>query len=133
MGGKAIVLFDGVCNLCNGSVQFIIRRDAAGFFQFASLQGGAGQALMAKYRLEGEMSSIVLIENDRVYLKSDAVLRICRHLKGGWRLLVIFRIVPRPLRNLVYDFIARNRYRWFGKQDTCMLPTPDIKNRFLEE
>jgi len=133
MDGKAIVMFDGVCNLCNGAVQFIIKRDSAGRFRFAALQSHVGQALLERYELSKEMDSFVLIEGDNVYMKSSAVLRICRRLKGGWPLLTVFLVVPRPIRDAVYHFVARNRYRWFGKQEACMLPTPELKERFLED
>lgn len=130
---KGIVLFDGVCNLCNGTVQFIIHHDGAGYFQFASLQSIAGARFIKEYGLTPNMNSVILIENGSYYEKSDAALRICRKLEGGWKLLAIFSIIPKPIRDFVYDRIAKNRYRWFGKKDSCMLPNTENHNRFLEK
>lgn len=127
-----VVLFDGVCNLCNGSVQFILKRDPQGRFRFASLQSEAGRSLMAKHRLDPDvLSSVVLLEDGRVWQESSAALRIARHLPGGWKLLRVFAVIPRPIRDAVYRWIARNRYRWFGKTETCWLPTPELRGRFL--
>lgn len=131
-GGGAVVLFDGVCNLCNGSVQFIIRRDPAGRFRFASLQSEAGQALLRRHGLDPEdLFSVILVEDGRVHSRSDAALRIAGGLSGGWRAAGALRVVPRPLRDLVYGLVARNRYRWFGRRDACMIPTPELRARFL--
>lgn len=128
-----ILLFDGVCNLCNGAVQFIIERDEDGFFRFASLQSDAAKKLLEQYpEAPEDISTIVLLEKGRLYTKSDAALRAARYLSGAWPALYGFVIVPRPIRNAVYDWIARNRYRWFGKKDQCMIPTPELKGRFLE-
>lgn len=128
----AFVLFDGVCNLCNGSVNFIIDRDPEGYFKFASLQSEEAEAIMRRVGISGaSLESIVLVEGGRVYRRSDAVLRIARKLKGLWPALALFSIVPRPIRDWVYDWIARNRYRWFGKRDTCRIPTPELRSRFL--
>ena len=127
-----IVLFDGVCNLCNGSVQFLLKRDPEGRFRFASLQSDAGRRLMAEHGLAVDsLSSVLLIEGGQVWQESSAALRIARHLPGAWKLLRVFAAVPRPLRDAVYRWIARNRYRWFGKTETCWLPTPELKARFL--
>lgn len=128
-----IILFDGVCNLCNNSVKSIIQRDSAGYFQFASLQSDVGQKLLQHYGLNDYINSFVLIENERYYLKSSAALRICKNLDGAWKLLSFLRIIPRPIRDFIYDRIAHNRYKWFGKQDSCMIPTPEIRKRFLDE
>lgn len=131
--GGPILLFDGVCNLCNGAVQFILKRDAKGAFRFASLQSPVGQALLQFAGLPAEhISTLVLFENGQAYVRSDAALRIARHLKGGWLLLYGFIAVPRPVRDVVYNWIARNRYRWFGKQESCMMPSPEWKGRFLD-
>jgi len=124
------VLFDGVCNLCNASINFVIDRDAEAVFRFAPLQSDVGRALVAECGLVDE-DSIVLVEDGRCYVRSDAALRIARRLDGAWRLLGVLRIVPRPLRDAAYRVIARYRYRWFGKQDACRLPTPDLRVRFL--
>ncbi|PLR76640.1 thiol-disulfide oxidoreductase [Bacillus sp. V3-13] len=128
----AIILFDGVCNLCNSSVQFIIKRDQQGYFKFASIQGEAGQKLLKENNINNGIDSIVLIEKQKVYIKSSAALRIAGKLQGGGKLLALLLLVPVPIRNFLYDWIAHNRYRWFGKQDSCMLPTASIKERFLE-
>jgi predicted DCC family thiol-disulfide oxidoreductase YuxK len=127
-----IVLFDGVCNLCNGSVQFIIRHDRQGRFRFASLQSSVGQDLLARFGMDpGRLDSVILVEGDRWYKESDAALRIARGMSGGWKALTVFRVIPRPIRDAVYRLIARNRYRWFGEQETCWLPTPELRGRFL--
>lgn len=132
MGEPPIVLFDGVCNLCSGSVQFLLKRDLEGRLRFASLQSDAGRSLMAKHGLDVDaLSSVLLIEDGQVWQESSAALRIARHLPGAWKLLRVFTAVPRPLRDTVYRWIARNRYRWFGKAGTCWLPTPELKARFL--
>lgn len=127
-----IVLFDGVCNLCSGSVQFILRRDPAGTFRFASLQSDLAQSLLTGRGLDPKaLDSVVVVEGDRLYRESDAALRIARDLKGAWKALSVFRVVPRPVRDWAYRLIARNRYRWFGKSETCWLPTPELRGRFL--
>lgn len=127
-----IVLFDGVCNLCNGSVQFLLKRDREALFRFASLQSETGQKLQAELGMDPQaLDSVILVEGDRWYKESDAALRIARSLPGAWKLLTAFRIVPRPIRDAVYRLIARNRYRWFGKTETCWLPTPELRGRFL--
>ncbi|MFC4247027.1 thiol-disulfide oxidoreductase DCC family protein [Natribaculum luteum] len=128
-----IVLFDGVCNLCQGVVQFIVPRDPDGTFRFASLQSDVGQKLLERYGLPtDELESIVLIEGEDCYVKSAAVVRIARHLGGAYALLSPFRFVPRPIRDWAYDFVADHRYQWFGKKDRCMMPTGDVQSRFLE-
>jgi predicted DCC family thiol-disulfide oxidoreductase YuxK len=128
-----IILFDGVCNLCNGAVQFIIERDKKQHFRFASLQSKTGQEYQQKAGLAiDKIDTILLVENGKIYQKSTAALRIARHLDGLWSILYIFIIVPPFIRNAVYDFIAKNRYKWFGKQDSCWMPTPDLKKLFLE-
>ena len=126
-----VVLFDGVCNLCNASVGFLIDRDPDAVFRFAPLQSDIGRALVADCDLEGE-DSIVLVEDGQCYLRSDAALRIAGRMRGAWPLLGVFRLVPRPLRDALYRTVAQNRYRWFGKQDACRLPTPDLQRRFLD-
>jgi predicted DCC family thiol-disulfide oxidoreductase YuxK len=127
-----IVLFDGVCNLCDNSVKFIIKRDKRGIFKMASLQSEVGMQLQEKYGQDtSKINSVMLIENDKIYTKSTAALRIAKHLDGPWKLFIVFMIIPAPIRDIVYDFIARNRYRWFGKHDACMIPDKSIKARFL--
>jgi len=127
-----VLLFDGVCNLCNGSVQFIIERDPEARFRFASLQSEEGQALLNRFESRpADLSSVVLVQEGRLYARSEAALRVARQLSGGWPLLYALIVVPRPIRDAVYNWIARNRYRWFGKKDACMIPSPDLKARFL--
>lgn len=129
-----IVLFDGVCNLCNGSVQFIIRNDKEGKLKFASLQSDNGQQLLSRYSIDrSKVDSIVFIDQGKAYIESTAALRIAGYLDGLWKILVVFRIVPVFIRDAVYRWIARNRYRWFGKQDSCMMPEPGVRERFLED
>ncbi|WP_026461853.1 thiol-disulfide oxidoreductase DCC family protein [Adhaeribacter aquaticus] len=129
---ESIILFDGVCNLCNGFVQFVIERDAANRFKFASLQSDVAQSyLMQLPPAVRSIESIVLIQNGRYYQQSAAALRILRGLTGGWPLLYAFMILPAFLRDGVYRLVAKNRYRWFGQQASCMLPTPELKARFL--
>jgi predicted DCC family thiol-disulfide oxidoreductase YuxK len=129
----AIILFDGVCNLCNGFVQFIIRHDSAGYFQFTSLQSEVGQRLLAQYgtTVATTPETVVLIKQGRLYTHSTAVLHILRSLGGAWQLFYAGLLLPRVVRDAVYRFVARHRYRWFGQQDACMLPTPDLAQRFL--
>ena len=128
-----VILFDGVCNLCNGSVQFVIRRDKDALFRFASLQSNSGQALLRQYGLpENTFNSFVLIDGGKTYTKSSAALRVAKKMRGGWRLLYGLMIVPKFIRDGIYNLIARNRYRWFGKKDACMIPTPALKSRFLD-
>nr|WP_259545673.1 thiol-disulfide oxidoreductase DCC family protein [Heyndrickxia oleronia] len=126
-----IILFDGVCNFCNGSVQFIIKRDQNKYFKFASLQSEVGAKLLMEYGVNSSLDSFVLIEDGKLYTKSEAALRVCRSLNGLWKWGYAFRIIPLPIRNLIYDIIAKNRYRWFGKRDSCMIPSKEDQERFL--
>ncbi|WP_096395381.1 thiol-disulfide oxidoreductase DCC family protein [Halorubrum trapanicum] len=129
----AIILFDGVCNLCSGFVQFVVPRDPEGKYRFASLQSDVGRELLAEHDLPtDELESIVLIEDGESYVKSSAVIRIATGLGGRYRLLSPFRYVPAALRDRVYDFVADNRYRWFGKKDQCLMPSGDMESRFIE-
>jgi len=131
----AVVLFDGVCNLCNHTVDFILRHDPHSYFYFASLQSEIAQQLLSGYPNAGtyasQLDTVLLVEKGKVYEKSSAVLRIASRLSWQWQWLRIFSIVPRPLRNRLYDWVARNRYRWFGKKSTCRLPSPAERARFL--
>lgn len=128
-----ILLFDGVCNLCDGVVQFIIRKDRKQLFRFASLQSAAGQELLRSAGLPlSDFDSFVYIRGDRYYRRSTAALLVLKELGGLWQLTYLFRIVPRFIRDAVYRLIARSRYRWFGKKESCMLPTPALKERFLD-
>jgi predicted DCC family thiol-disulfide oxidoreductase YuxK len=128
---RAIILFDGVCNLCNNSVQFIIKRDPTAYFQFASLQSDVGVKLRKTYDLPTHIDSVVLIENNKVFVKSNAALHICKHLKGMWKLLFVLKLLPQFIRDGLYEIVAKNRYKWFGKRDQCMLPDQNRKDRFL--
>jgi len=128
---ERIILFDGVCNLCNSSVQFIIKRDPKGRFKFASIQSETGQSLLELHGYDKEIDSFILIENQKIYFKSSAALMVCRNLNGLWKLLTILRILPAPFRDFFYDVVANNRYKWFGKKESCMLPTKEMKKRFL--
>lgn len=128
----AVVLFDGVCNLCNGSVRFIIERDPRGRFQFAPLQSPVADRLIgARVDRASLPDSIVLVDDAGLYVRSSAALRIARGLRFPWPLAWVFIVVPRPIRDWVYDLIARHRYAWFGKRDECMVPTSQIRDRFL--
>lgn len=128
----AIILFDGVCNLCNGAVQFIIKRDPNAYFRFAALQSETGQRLFKEAGLlSNQLDTIVLLEDGRAYMRSDAALRIARRLQQPWPLWYGARVLPRVLRDGLYNLIARYRYRLFGKQESCMIPTPALKARFL--
>ncbi|WP_372975327.1 thiol-disulfide oxidoreductase DCC family protein [Muriicola sp.] len=131
--GKKIILFDGVCNLCNRSVQFVIRRDKKDLFRFAALQSEAGERLVRERGIDtSKVDSIILIEPGvAYYVKSEAALRIARSLSGIWPILGIFLWLPDKLRDVFYDLIARNRYRIFGKQDACMVPSPELRKKFL--
>ena len=132
MQGKSIVLIDGVCHLCQGVVRFIIPRDPKAHFMFSPLQSGvSGELLKAGNLPAGSLSTVVLVENGVYYTESAAVLRIARRLRFPWPAAYILILVPRPLRNALYRLVARNRYRWFGRDEQCMLPTPDIRRRFL--
>jgi predicted DCC family thiol-disulfide oxidoreductase YuxK len=132
LADNQLVLFDGVCNLCNSSVDFIVRHDKKGVFKFASLQSDLGQQIMQKFNLPiQKYDSVLLIKKNKALKKSTAALEIARQLSGAWFLFYGFILVPAFIRNLVYDLIAQNRYRWFGKKETCRLPTLAERGRFL--
>lgn len=129
---NAIILFDGVCNFCNDIINFIIQHDSHSYFHFASLQSPIGQALLQQYNLDTDrFDTFILIENDQVYERSTAALKVARHLSGWMSKLHALIIVPKPLRDMGYSIVAKNRYRLFGKNDACMVPTPDVRSRFL--
>jgi len=131
--GGPIVLFDGVCRFCNASINFILDRDRAGRVRFAALQSAAGQALLRRYGLPTDrFASLVLVEGGRCWGRSTAALRIARHLDGLWPLAALLLAVPPFLRDAAYDLLARNRYRWFGQLDACRVPTPEVRQRFLD-
>lgn len=127
-----IILFDGDCNFCDANVQFIIKRDPAAHFHFTSLQSNKGLELTKQYAIPHNVDSLVLVENGKAYTQSTAALRIAKKLDGLWHLLFLFILVPRPIRNGVYNYIANNRYKWFGKKEiSCELPSPENRKRFL--
>lgn len=127
---KAVILFDGVCNLCNTSVDFVIRKDKNEYFQFGALQQSSD--LLKKYHIDSQyLNSLVLIENGKVFYKSSAALRIAKRLDGAWPLLFSFIMFPKFVRDPVYSWIANNRYRWFGKGNSCRLPSPEEAKRFI--
>nr|WP_298926205.1 thiol-disulfide oxidoreductase DCC family protein [uncultured Allomuricauda sp.] len=131
---KKIILFDGVCNLCNGAIQFVIKRDKKDTFRYAALQSEIGEQLIAERAIDTtKVDSIILIEPGVAYFtKSDAALQISKSFGGGWKLLSIFTWIPKSFRDVIYDLIARNRYNWFGKKDACMIPTPELQAKFLD-
>lgn len=131
---KALILFDGVCNLCSSSVQYVIERDKNNYFVFAALQSDLGQQIIKTYKIDhSKTDSILLYRKDKgVKSKSTAALLIAKHLKFPTKLLYPFIILPAFIRNMVYDFIAKNRYKWYGKKESCWIPTPGLKAKFLE-
>ena len=127
-----IILFDGICNLCNGAVNFIIRQDRKKTFRFAALQSAAGQQLLQQYHLSpSDFNSFILIDQNKYYQQSTAALKVAAKLSWYWQWTQLFWIIPRFLRDIVYNIIAKYRYVWFGKKEQCMLPTPEIKDRFI--
>ena len=129
---QPVIFFDGICNLCNGAVQFTIERDKKNIFQFASLQSDYAQLKLTPCNIAPEnLESFILLENGKVYLRSTAALRVAKKLNGLWPLLYSFIIIPRFIRDAVYNYIAKNRYKWFGKQESCWVPTPELKSKFL--
>jgi predicted DCC family thiol-disulfide oxidoreductase YuxK len=128
---KGIILFDGVCNYCNTMVNFVIKRDKKDRLRFAPLQSGKGQELRKKYNIADSIDSFIYIENDTASIYSTGALKVCRYLSGAWPLLYGLIIVPLFLRDGIYKWIARNRYKWFGKKETCMIPTPEVRSKFL--
>lgn len=132
MTNHKIILFDGVCNLCNSSVNFIIDRDKKNIFKFAALQSEAGQKILDKSGMnKNDFDSVVLVDENKFYSKSSAALKIVKEFPFLWKALYIFIIIPAPLRNFFYDLVAKNRYNWFGKKDSCRMPSPELKNKFL--
>ena len=128
-----ILLFDGVCNLCNGSIQFIIPRDPEGTLRFAPLQSEIGETVREAAGLStDDLETVVLVDDGKAYLRSDAAIRVGEHLGGVYRLLSLGRLLPRPLRDRIYEFVADHRYDWFGRKDQCMVPDDDVSDRFIE-
>lgn len=130
---SSILLFDGVCNLCNGIVQFVIKHDPNAKFKFASLQSEAGQTLLKKFGLKtNDFDTFVLVRGETYFVKSSAVLRVLNELGGVWKLFYAFIILPAPVRDLFYNAIAGSRYKLFGRRENCMLPSPELKQKFLD-
>ncbi len=128
-----ILLFDGVCNFCDASVQFIMQRDSKKLFRYAAIQSDIGQQLLKHYKLPtDQISTVVLIENDHIWTHSDAGLRVAKQLGGAWPLAYVFWYIPRFIRDAIYRLLARNRYRWFGQKDACRIPTPNERAMFLD-
>ena len=130
---KKLILFDGVCNLCNNTVQYVIKHDDKDRFRFAALQSEIGQSIIDKYQIDTSKVDSILLYSEKhgLKIKSTAALHIARHLGFPYRLLSIFLIVPPFIRNWVYDFVAKNRYKWYGQREECMIPTPELKSKFL--
>lgn len=130
---KKIILFDGVCNLCNSAVQFVIQHDKNDVFRFVALQSELGQQILNHIGIDSKnIDSIILYEPTiAYYYKSSAAIEIARNLGGFWHFGTVFRIIPTGIRNLLYDYIAKNRYKWYGKKERCMIPTPELKRKFL--
>jgi len=129
-----ILLFDGHCNLCNTWVQFIVKRDSAGTIRFASLQSPAGRKLLEEHKIdENYIESLVFFEEERFSVSSTAALRTLSYLDSWQKHLIFLTVIPRSLRDLVYRFIARNRYKWFGRREQCMIPTTELSKRFLPD
>jgi predicted DCC family thiol-disulfide oxidoreductase YuxK len=128
-----LILFDGVCNLCNAWMRFVIRRDRAGIFRFAAQQSPIGQAIIEEH-LSGatQLSSVILIEGDSIYIESDAVLQILARLSPPWSWVAFLRIIPRRIRDVCYRFVVHHRYQWFGRTEVCQVPSVDIRSRFIE-
>lgn len=128
-----VILFDGICNLCAASVTFVIKRDSTAKFRFASLQSALGQKTLREEGINPHyFDTVMLIKDGKLFTRSNAALEIARNMDGLWPALYIFKIIPSIIRNLVYDWIAKNRYKWFGRKDSCMIPTPDLKARFID-
>lgn len=130
-----VLLYDGVCGFCNKGVQMILAHDAGGNLKFAPLQSQYGEAVIARHQLTN-IDSVVFVESsagaERVFIRSNAALQLARYLGGWWKLLLVFYVVPRPVRDFFYDLFAKYRYRFFGKYDSCLLPTPEMRARFLD-
>lgn len=127
-----ILLFDGVCNMCSSMVTFVIKRDQEAKFKFASLQSDVGQSILKVHSLPMEKyDSFYYVEGEKVFSKSTAALKVAKELDGAWKLFYPLILIPRPLRDTIYSYVAKNRYNWFGKKDQCMLPNPEMKKRFL--
>jgi predicted DCC family thiol-disulfide oxidoreductase YuxK len=134
MQQHSIILFDGVCNLCNAAVQFVINRDKKNQFLFASLQSEEGKKILAEYNLpEDEIHFFILVEKERVYTRSTAALKVIKNLNGLWSFLYGFILVPKFIRDGIYNMVAKKRYQWFGRKNECMVPTPGLRSKFLNQ
>jgi len=133
MANNPVIFFDGVCNLCNASVQFAIKHDKKNVFKFTALQGAYAKKILPQFSVDlNKIDSIILIENEQLYTKSTAALKIARRLSGLWPMLYVFIIIPKFIRDWFYDFIAKNRYKFWGKQESCWVPTPDLQSKFYD-
>ena len=133
MPEQLIILFDGVCNFCNSAVDFVIKRDKRSVFKFASLQSQVGQKIVASNNLiDTGLSSFIFMEGNNIYSKSTAALRVCRYLDGWWPLMYGFIIVPKKIRDGIYSWIAKNRYKWFGTK-SCAIPNAEVRSKFLND
>jgi predicted DCC family thiol-disulfide oxidoreductase YuxK len=133
MEEKPIVLFDGVCNFCNYWMNFAIKRNSKKNLKFTTLQGETAKQILPQYNINPtSLSSVIFIDKGKAYTQSSASLRICKYMDGGWKLFYGLIIIPKFIRDVIYNWIARNRYKWFGKKDSCMVPTPELRERFLE-
>jgi predicted DCC family thiol-disulfide oxidoreductase YuxK len=129
-----ILLFDGVCNLCNNTVLFVIKRDRKKQIRFGAIQSQEGKMLLQKFGIDQQyLGSLIFIDEGKVYLKSSGALRLSKYLSGLWPLLYALMVIPAFIRNPIYDFVAANRYKWFGKKEVCMIPTPELKSLFLND
>lgn len=129
---KSILLFDGYCNFCSSTVQFVLKKEKHPELYFASLQSESGKYLLSRFQIDPlKTDSLVLIEHGKAHVKSAAALRLAKHMKGAYPMLAVFLIIPEFIRNAVYDYIARHRYKWFGKSESCMVPDNTVKQRFL--
>jgi predicted DCC family thiol-disulfide oxidoreductase YuxK len=134
MPQQPVILFDGVCNFCNSAVNFVIKRDKNSALKFTTLQSSIAHQMLANQNIPtNDLSSFVFIESKKIYTRSTAALRVCTYLTGLWPLMYGFIIVPKFIRDGIYNWIAKNRYRWFGKKEECMIPTPEIKAKFLNK
>jgi len=128
-----VILFDGVCNLCNNSVKFIIKNDKRNIFKFAPLQGKYGIKIQNNYNINTtQINSIILVDGEKTFTKSSAALRIAKDLKAPFFMFYVFIIIPVFIRNFIYDLIAKNRYKWFGKMESCMIPSNELKSKFFD-
>ena len=127
-----IIFFDGVCNLCNSTVNFIIRHDKKRAFKFSTLQSKISADLLKNFKIDDGIDSVILLKAGKIYFKSDAAFEIIKAFNPLWKLFLVFKIIPKFIRDSIYDFIAKNRYKWFGKKEACMIPTKELKSLFLD-